>query len=314
MTMKTIRVHAFGGPEVLTLEEVPLPTPGPGEVRVAIKAVGINPVDTYIRSGIYGAREFPYTPGLDAAGVVDAIGEGVTGVAVGARVYTAGTRTGAYAEACISAADQVYPLPDNISFEQGAGVNVPYATAYRALLQRGQARAGERLLVHGASGGVGLAAVQIARALGLYIVGTAGTPEGLALAMREGAHVVLDHTQEGYLEGHSFDLILEMLANVNLEKDLNALNRYGRVVVIGNRGSLEFNPRLTMAKDADVRGMSLFNTPSDLLPGIHAALYAGLENGTLRPVVGTALPLSEAAAAHVQVLKPGAQGKIVLVP
>ncbi|MGC4045603.1 MAG: NADPH:quinone reductase [Armatimonas sp.] len=314
MSMKAITVHAFGGPEVLKFEDIPAPTPGPGEVLIAVKAIGVNPVDTYIRSGIYGAREFPFTPGSDAVGVVEALGEGVTNVSVGDRVYVGSARTGAYAEKCISPASQVYKLPDNITFEQGAGVNVPYATAYRALVQRGQAKAGERLLVHGASGGVGIAAVQIARALGVHVTGTASTEDGLALVTREGAHEVLNHTKDGYLEGHSFDLILEMLANVNLERDLNALNKYGRVVVIGNRGSLEFNPRLTMAKEADVRGMSLFNAPPDLLASIHAALYAGLENGTLRPVVGTVLPLSEAHTAHEQVLKPGAQGKIVLLP
>jgi NADPH2:quinone reductase len=249
---------------------------------------------------------------MDAAGIVEAVGEGVTEVSVGVRVYTAGTHTGAYAEKCVCAASQVFPLPENITFEQGAGVNVPYATAYRALVQRGQARAGERLLVHGASGGVGIAAVQLARSLGLHVTGTGGTPEGLALVQREGAHEVLDHTKEGYLDDQSFDLILEMLANVNLERDLNALNRYGRVVVVGSRGTLEFSPRLTMAKDADVRGMSLFNAPPELLAGIHTALYAGLENGTLRPVVGTTLPLAEAAKAHERVLQPGAHGKIIL--
>ena len=174
-------------------------------------------------------------------------------------------------------------IPDNVTFAQAAGVNVPYATAYRALIGRGQARAGERMLVHGASGGVGIAAVQLGRALGLYVVGTASTEEGRALVAREGAHEVLDHTKPDYLDGQSFDLILEMLANINLERDLNALNKYGRIVVIGNRGSLEFNPRLTMAKEADIRGMSLFNCPPAELAGIHRALYAGLENGNAPP-------------------------------
>ena len=312
--MKAIVVREFGPASVLKYEEIPDPTPGPGEVLISVKAAGINPVDTYIRAGVYGPREFPFTPGMDAAGVVEALGAGVEGFPVGERVYTAATRTGAYAELTVAPAASVFRFPENISFAQAAGVNVPYATAYRALLGRGGARAGERLLVHGASGGVGIAAVQLGRALGLHVTGTASTEGGLALASREGAHDVLDHTKDGYLDGKTFDLILEMLANVNLERDLLALNQYGRVIVIGNRGSLDFNPRLTMAKDADVRGMSLFNCPPAELLGIHQALYAGLENGTLRPVVGREFPLTDAAQAHEAVVAPGSHGKIVLIP
>lgn len=310
--MKAIRVHEFGPSSVLKYETVLDPIPGPGEVLISVKAVGVNPVDTYIRAGAYGPRAFPFVPGSDAAGVVEALGEGVTGLAVGDRVYTGLASSGAYAEKTVSAS--VHRIPDNVTFAQAAGVNVPYGTAYRALIGRGQAKPGERLLVHGASGGVGIAAVQLGRALGLHVVGTASTEEGRALATREGAHEVLDHARPGYLDGHGFDLILEMLANVNLERDLNALKMYGRVVVIGNRGALEFNPRLTMAKEADIRGMSLFNCPPAELAGIHRALYAGLENGTLRPVVGKEMPLSEAAQAHDAVLAPGSHGKIVLIP
>jgi NADPH2:quinone reductase len=311
--MQVIRFHQFGGPEVLQLDTVDDPMPGPGEVLIAVKASGVNPVDTYIRSGTYGPRPLPFTPGLDPAGVIEAVGEGVTALFVGQRVYAAGTKTGAYAEKCLAEAALTFPLPDSLSFEQAAGINVPYATAYRALIGRAQARAGERVLVHGASGGVGIAACQLARSLGMQVTGTASTAEGRELILREGAHTALDHTQEGYLENQSFDVILEMLANVNLARDLTALNRFGRVVVIGNRGSIEINPRETMSRDAAILGMTLFNVPPDELAGIHAALYAGLENGTLRPVVGSTFPLTEAAAAQVAVMQPGKLGKVVLV-
>src|SRR6202048_1893552 len=164
--MKVIRVQEFGGPEVLKLQEAPTPKPGPGEVLVRVHAAGVNPYDTYMRNGTYAVKPpLPYTPGSDAAGVVEAVGEGVTKVKPGARVYTAKTLTGAYAEYALALESQVHPLPPNISFAQGAGVWVPYGTAYHALNQRTKARAGETLLVHGASGGVGLAAVQIARAM-----------------------------------------------------------------------------------------------------------------------------------------------------
>ena len=319
--MKAIRVHEFGGPEVMKLEEVPDLTAGPGQVVVSVKAVGVNPVDTYIRSGAYAVKPpLPYTPGLDAAGTVEAVGQGVERVK-GERVYAAGTLSGAYAEQALCDASQVHHLPDWVSFAQGAGVNVPYATAYRALYHRAHGQPGETILVHGASGGVGIAAVQIARAGGFTVIGTAGTEKGRELVLEQGAHHVVDHRKEGYAEeimaltkGRGVDVILEMLANVNLAKDLTLLALRGRVVVIGSRGSIEIDPRATMQRDLSILGLTLMNASKEELVSIHAALVAGLENGTLNPVVGRQMPLAEAARAHREVMEPGAYGKIVLVP
>jgi NADPH2:quinone reductase len=320
--MKAIRVHETGGPDVLKLEEVPDLKPGPGQVVVRVKAAGVNPVDTYIRAGTHAVKPpLPYTPGADAAGDVEAVGEGVTRVAVGDRVYVAGTLTGAYAEQALSNESQVHLLPQQVSYSQGAAINVPYSTAYRALFQRAKAVAGESVLVHGASGGVGIAAVQLARAAGMKVIGTGGTEEGRALAAKEGAHHVLDHRAPNYLEevvaltgGQGVDVILEMLANVNLGNDLKVLAKFGRVVVVGNRGNVEINPRDAMGRDAAILGMTLFNTSERELAGIHAALEAGLENGTLRPVVGQEIPLADAPRAHEAVVQAGARGKIVLIP
>ena len=320
--MKAIRVNEFGGPEVLKLEDVPDLHAGPGQVLIRVQAAGVNPYDTYMRQGTYAVKPpLPYTPGSDAAGTVESVGEGVEDFAPGDRVYTSGTLTGAYAGQTLAEAWQVHPLPARISFTQGAGVNVPYATAYRALFLIAHARAAETLLVHGASGGVGVAAVQLARAAGLTVIGTGGTERGRALVIAEGAHHALDHHSSGYLDelkklthGRGADVILEMLANVNLAKDLSVLARNGRVVVIGNRGNIEINPREIMARDAAVLGMVLWNTSRPDLATIHAGLVAGLENGTLRPVVGKELPLAEAPQAHRAVLEPGAHGKIVLMP
>lgn len=318
--MKCIEVSKFGPPEVLTLTDVPDPQPVAGQVVVDLHAVGVNPVDTYIRSGIYGERPMPYIPGSDAAGTIGALGEGVTDWKVGDRVYLAGSQSGTYAEKALCGADQVHPLPDGIDFKQGAALYVPYSTAYRALFQRGQAEPGEWVFIHGASGGVGLAAVQWGRARGLRIIGTAGSPEGLEMVRRQGADHALDHHTSDYLEearqlsGGGPALILEMLANVNLQKDLDLLAKYGRIIVIGNRGSLDFNARAAMGKEADVRGMSLFNTPPDRLAQIQKAIVAGLQAGFLKPVVSREFPLSQAARAHEAVLEPGALGKIVLLP
>jgi NADPH2:quinone reductase len=320
--MKAIRVHEFGGPEVLRFEEVEDPKPAAGQVLVRVGAAGVNPVDTYIRTGAHAVKpKLPYTPGLDAAGTIEAVGEGVASVSAGERVYTAGSLTGTYAELALCDESQVHKLPARVSFFEGAGVFTPYATAYRALFQRGRGVPGETVFVHGASGGVGTAALQLARAAGLKVIGTAGTDEGRRLASEQGAHHVLDHHAQDYLEqltaltdGRGPDVILEMLANVNLNRDLGVVAKGGRVVVIGSRGPVEINPRLAMTRDAVIFGMSLFNASPRELASIHAAIGAGLESGTLRPFVGREFPLAEAARAHEEVLKPGARGKIVLIP
>jgi NADPH2:quinone reductase len=324
--MKAVVQHTFGEPEVLQLEEVPDPQAGPGQVVVRVHAVGVNPVETYIRSGIYPKPPTPFSLGNDGAGIVESIGPDVTQVTVGDRVYIAGSKSGTYAEKSLCAADHVFLLPERASFAQGAAMNVAYGTAYQAMFHRGRARAGETVLVHGASGGVGTAAVQLARAAGLTVIGTAGTDRGRKLVFEQGAHHVLDHTVDGYLDqvmeltqGRGADLIMEMLANVNLGNDLNVLARHGRVVVIGNRGpnnqgTVEIGPRSLMARDADILGMSLANASEEERLSMHAALIAGLANGSLQPVIGQEFPLAEAAKAHHAVIENRAYGKIVLIP
>jgi NADPH2:quinone reductase len=282
----------------------------------------VNPVDTYIRTGTYARKPaLPYTPGSDAAGVVEAVGEGVLRVAAGARVYLAGSLTGSYAERALCAEAQVFPLPERVSFAQGAAVFVPYATAWRAVHQKAHAQPGERVLVHGASGGVGVAALQIGRAWGLALAGTAGTERGLAIARENGAAHAVDHTREDRYErlmeltgGRGFDVILEMLANVNLAADSRMLAPGGRVVVIGNRGAIEIDARELMRRDASVTGMSLFNASEPEMASLHAAIGAGLADGTLTPLTGRELPLGSAADAHRLVMEPGASGKIALIP
>jgi len=319
--MKAIRVHAFGGPEVLKLEELPDPSPGANQVVVRAEAIGVNPVDTYIRSGKYGQRPFPYTPGTDAAGLIESVGPGVNNIKVGQRVYVYGSLAGAYAQRLLCTSQQVHPLPMRLSFEQGAAIGVPYGTAYRALFIRGQAKPAETVLVHGGSGSVGTASIQLAKNIGMTIIATAGTEKGLESVLKQGADHALNHHQPDYLQqlmpitnNRGVDLVIELLANVNLNKDLGVLAKRGRVIVIGNRGTIEIDPRQMMAKDSDIRGMSINHADEAELAMIHAALGAGFANGSLTPVLGKQFPLADAAKAHEAIMEPGAHGKIVLIP
>ena len=320
--MKAIRVREFGGPEVLRIEDVPELKPGPSEVVVRIHAAGVNPVETYIRAGVYARKpSLPYTPGTDGAGTVEATGKNATRFVPGARVYVAGSLSGTYAEQALCDESSVFPLPQHVSFAQGAALGVPYATAYRALFQRAAARPGETVLIHGASGGVGIAATQLARAAGLRVIGTAGSDRGRTLIKAEGAHEALDHKTPDHFDkalsltgGRGYDVILETLANVNLARDLTILAHGGRVVVVGSRGNIEINPRDVMMRDAAILGMSLWNVSGPDLFSIHSALAAGLENKTLRPIVSEEIPLADASRAHTAIMSKAATGKVVLVP
>ncbi len=324
--MRAVRVHKFGGPEELKLEEVPDPVAGPGEILLKIEAIGINPLDTYIRSGVHAiCPPLPYTPGGDAAGTVILAGEGVIEFSAGDRVYMAaaagGHFDGAMAEMAAVATSEIFHLPENSSFAEGAALGVPYATAYYGLHLRGQAQPGQTVFIHGASGAVGSATVQMARALGLKVIGSAGSQKGCRLVLEQGAHHVLNHLGDGYLDelgsltgGKGPDLIVEMLANVNLARDLDVVARYGRIVIVGNRGEITINPRTAMMKNVDVVGLALFNASDEQTQLIHAGLRAGLESGILKPVIGRTMALEEAVASHEAVLEPGAFGKIIVTP
>lgn len=320
--MKAIIVKEFGGPEVMQIEAVPTPVAAAGQVLVKVEAVGVNPVETYIRSGQYaGLPTLPYTPGKDAAGVVESVGEGVTSFKAGDHVYTADTLTGTYAEYALCREDQLFALPENVSFEKGAGVFTPCATAYRALFQKAKATKGETVLIHGASGAVGIAATQWAKHAGITAIGTASSEEGRKLVLEQGADAVFDHSKDGYLDeikaftgGEGVDVIIEMLANENLQKDFDVLKMFGRISIVGNRGGLDFNPRVIMGKEATIVGMALFNSPKEAFDEIHAAIFDGLSAGYLNPVIAKTFTLSEAAAAHREVIESKAAGKIILVP
>ncbi len=257
--MNAIRVHEFGGPEVLRVEDLPDPAPGPGEVLVRVRAAGVNPVDTYIRTGTYARKpSLPYTVGSDGAGDVEAVGADVKNDVKPSRAAIACTSrglaaikagVGTYAELAVCSPSQLFPLPARTSYAQGAALGVPYATAYRALFQRAAARPGETVLVHGATGGVGLAVVELAHAHGMRVIGSGGTDEGLAIVREHGADVLVNHRKPDYTDdimratgGRGVDVIVEMAAHINLDSDLGLLAKNGRVVVVGSRGPLRDQP------------------------------------------------------------------------
>ncbi|KAJ8270897.1 hypothetical protein GJAV_G00120500 [Gymnothorax javanicus] len=287
--MRAIRVSEFGGPSVLKLhDDVPVPTPGRKQVLIRVRA---------------------------------SVGDDVTSFQTGDRVFSTKTETGGYAEYTVAAEDSVYLLPDPLSFNQGAAIGIPYFTAYRALFQKAHCKAGETVLVHGASGGVGVATCQIARAFGMKVLGTAGTPEGQDLVMKCGAHKVFNHREKDYIHrimeatnGQGVNVIIEMLANVNLSKDLEMLTSGGRVAIVGSRGSIKIDPRDTMLKESSIIGVALFaSTQNEEKEVSAAALLAGMESGWLSPVVGPQYTLEQAAKAHDDIIKsPGATGKMVL--
>ncbi|KFU87311.1 Quinone oxidoreductase, partial [Chaetura pelagica] len=321
--MRAVRVFEFGGPEVLKLQaNVSVPDPTENQVLIRVHACGVNPVETYIRSGSYARKPaLPYTPGSDVAGVVAGVGERVTAFQKGDRVFTVGTISGGYAEYAVAAADRVFPLPDKLDFRQGAAIGIPYFTAYRALLQKGRAKAGESVLVHGASGGVGIATCQIARACGLKVLGTAGTEEGMDVVLRNGAHQAFNHREANYTDKikeyigtEGVNIIIEMLSNVNLATDLQLLSCAGRVMVVGSRGPIEINPRDTMSKESSITGVSLFLATEEEMHECAAAVLDGIEAGWLKPLVGSEYSLERVAQAHQDIMHSrGAQGKMVLL-
>lgn len=323
--MKAIRISEFGGPEVLNLAEVDESVPSSNEVRVRLFAAGVNPIETYIRTGTYSfyIPELPYTPGFDGAGVIDAVGEGVNHLKLGDRVFVAALlakrNTGTYAQKVVCDANAVHRLPESISYQKGASLGIPALTAYRALFHRAKIKPGETVLIHGASGGVGLLAVQMAKAIGATVIGTASTEEGRSLVKSSGATHVLNHLTEDSIDkimsltnNKGPEVIIEFLANVNLETDLKVIAPYGRIVIVGNRGSLEINPRLAMIKEADILGLALWNAlPDEYNESLHA-VGAFLESGILHPEIGDELTLEYAGKAHEQIVSKNARGKMIL--
>lgn len=323
--MKAIQIKEFGGPEVLEFSEIVVPAISHDDVLVKLYAAGVNPNDAYVREGNYAflIPELPYTPGFDGAGIVEAVGGNVEHVKPGDRVFVCGViaarNTGTYAQKVAVSANAVRPLPDHISFEEGAALGIPALAAYRALFQRAGIREGETVLIHGASGGVGTLAVQMAKGAQATVIGTASTKEGKELLLSLGADAAIDHVTDAnrdalieLTDGAGPDVILEFLANVNLETDLQIIAKYGRIVIIGNRGSIEITPRFAMAKESNLYGMAVFNASVEENEVALQEIAAFLQYGILKPSVGEVYDLEEARTTHEIVLTKKGSGKMIL--
>jgi NADPH:quinone reductase-like Zn-dependent oxidoreductase len=332
--MKTVVITKHGGPGVLQVQEQDDPTLAPGEVRIDVAAAGINFADVMARMGLYAdAPKTPCVVGYEVAGTITEVGEGVQGLSHGQRVL-AGTKFGGYAsQVCVLAGD-VVPLPDALSFEQGAAIPVNYATAWAGLIGYGSLQAGERVLVHSAGGGVGIAATQIAKRAGAEVYGTA-SPGKHARILELGVDHALDYTKPGWEKGlPQFDVILDAVGGKSFRTSYSQLRAGGRLVAFGASSVVSGErknvvtalravarmPRFSMIKQMSeskavigLNMLSLWKDRGTLEPWI-TPLRELLDDGTVEPVVAGAFPFAEAGAAQNVITERRNVGKVVLTP
>lgn len=289
-----------------------------------IAAAGVNPVDTYIREGAFlHLPELPFTPGKDGAGIVKEVGENVKNFKVGQRVFMCKRKFdgyGTYAEYCLVDEEDLFPLDTKTTFAQGAALGVPYFTAFRALVLKGKCQARETVLIHGASGAVGLASIQIAKKWGLQVIGTAGTPCGLKLIKDVGADFVLCHREKNYLDkvmditnNLGVNIVIEMLANVNMQKDLEILAPNGRLAIVGSRGVTKIDPRNILGAELQVFGVALLTSSPEEWKETSQSILQGIDEGWVNPVIHKTYSLHDASQAHKDIIhSEGAQGKLVI--
>jgi NADPH2:quinone reductase len=319
--MKAIRVTQFGGPEVLRLQDVDLPAPGPGEARVRLHAAGINFVDVYQRRGTYSGP-LPFTPGREGAGIVESVGEGVREVRPGARVAYTGV-LGSYAEASLVPAERLIPLPDDFSFEQGAAFPLQGMTAHYLIHEYRRPGPGDTVLIHAAAGGMGLLLVQWARHLGARVLGTVSTEEKARAARAAGADEVIRYTQQDFVaevkrltQGRGVDLIIDGVGKTTFAGDLEAAAVRGHVVIFGAASGPAdpIVPNSLMPRSLSVSGGNLGNytrTREEMLRRARDVME-GLGAGWLRLNIGRVFPLEQAALAHRLLEGRGSVGKLVL--
>ena len=325
--MRAVRIHEYGGPEVLVYEEAGTPAPGPGQVLVQVKAAAVNQVDAAIRRNAFPTpKGLPRIPGSDGAGVVEAVGPGVDSPRPGEPVFFTGlgiSVDGSYAEyAVLPAAVMAVPKPDSVSFEEAASLGLAFSAAWYALVRRGALSEGETVLVQGGAGGVGSAAVQLARALGARVFATVVYATDVAGVLELGAEACIDATAadvtaeiERLTDGRRVDLVLELVASENLATDVGLIVRSGRVVVLGAgpEPTVTVPTGAAIAVDADLRFANAGNAGRAGTAETLGEVAGLVDAGKLKPVVGHVLPLEQARRAH-ELLDGHHFGKIVLVP
>jgi NADPH2:quinone reductase len=322
--MRAIQFDQPGGPEVLRIGDVPKPEPKPGWVLIRNHAIGINFADTLFRQGQYLMRpNLPDTPGLEAAGVVEAVGPGVKHIKAGTRVAAIGTKT--YAEYCTVSATQVMPLPDFVSFEEGAAFPIQVLTAYHMLHTAHQTTPGQTVLVHSAAGGVGIVAVQIAKAAGAKVIGTVSSDSKSGLVKEYGADAVINYATQDFAEealkltdGKGVDLILDAVGKPTLEKGLRCLTPFGHLMLYGRAGGIPdpLNLMTLFQKSLKVSGFVLYTVsamPDKHREGIEKSFQL-IGEGKLKLIIGKTFPLAEAAEAHRHMESRQSVGKLVLIP
>ena len=324
--MKAVRIHEYGGPEVLVLDDVPMPEPGPSQILVRVAAATVNPIDVAVRENRFPTpKSPPKTLGSDGAGEVVAVGERVAAVHVGDRVSFSGLgigSEGSYADYALIAETQAVPIPERLSYQEAAALGMVFPAAYYGLVTRGAVKEGETVLVQGASGGVGSASVQLAKALGARVLATASGADAVELVASLGAEAVIDYRAEDVAarvkeltEGRGVDLVHEMVISVNLPLDVELVAKGGRIVCTGQGPSPEATVPIgaALGKDVSLLFMNLNNAGRAGVAAIAAKVAAMAASGKVRPVIGTTLPLAEARRAH-ELLAGDHLGKIVLLP
>jgi len=323
--MKAVRIHRYGGPEELVVDEIERPVPGPGQALVRVLAAAVNPIDVAVREDRFPTPKAPpKTLGSDGAGVIEALGPDTSGVVVGDEVFFSGLGVGSegsYAEYALIADAQAVPKPAALPFPEAASLGLAFATAHYALVRRAALQAGETMLVQGAAGGVGSASVQLARALEARVIATVGNADDAAFVAGLGADETIDYRSQdvaavarGLTGGRGVDVVHELHVSANLPTDLALIARGGRIVCTGQgpRPEVEVSIGAALAVDATLLFMSTNNAGRVGVAAILGEVVALVERGAVKPVVGQTFPLAEARAAH-EALAGRHQGKIVLV-
>ncbi len=313
-------------PADMRLAEVPIPEPKAGQVAIDVRAIGCNFFDMLMVQGKYQVRPpLPFSPGGEVSGTVRSMGAGVTNVRPGDRV-SAMLGWGGYAEVAVAAADSVVKMPPSMSFEHGAAFGIVYQTSYVALVHRADLRAGETLLVHAAAGGVGLAAVQIGRALGARVLATAGSAQKLAIAREHGAGEAFDYSTPDWVDrvkeatgGRGADVIYDPVGGDVFERSMKCIAFGGRLLVIGFASGIipSIQANRILLKNISIVGLhwGAYRTHDPAKIGeTMIALFALYERGAIRPVVSSIRPLAEAAAALEEIASRKSVGKVLLVP